>query len=205
MSSDGKELEVKFYVTNLPRVEKRLQGSGATLIQARVYEINLRFDTPDRRLSRSHQVLRLRNDTQARMTYKGPGDIYQGARLRRELEFSVSDFETAQEFLEALGYQVTVTYEKFRSIYQVDQTVVTLDELPYGNFVEIEAENGAGIQETANRLGLDFEARILDSYLVLFEKVSKRRGLSFKDLTFKNFAALEITQNDLGVHPADRS
>jgi adenylate cyclase, class 2 len=205
MSSDGKELEVKFFVNDLPRVEKRLQESGATLIQPRVYEINLRYDTPDRLFSKSHNVLRLRNDTQTRLTYKGPGQIYQGARLRRELEISVSDFETTQKFLEALGYQVTVTYEKFRSVYRIERTVVALDELPYGNFVEIEGEDGVGIQETARRVGLDFKARILDSYLVLFEKVLKRRGFSFRDLTFENFSTLDISQSDLGVYPADYS
>ena len=45
---DGQETEVKFYVRQIKRVEERLQALGARLIQPRVYEVNLRFDSARR-------------------------------------------------------------------------------------------------------------------------------------------------------------
>jgi adenylate cyclase class IV len=96
------ELEVKFFVTNLPAVEGRLQDLGAHLTLPRVFEVNLRFDTPSNDLSKSLRVLRLRKDAIARLTYKGPASGLGGARLRQELEFEVSDFAVARAFLEAL-------------------------------------------------------------------------------------------------------
>lgn len=64
---NGQETEIKFYVGNLPRIEARLVELGAHLIQARVHETNLRFNTPQ--LCRQEgKVLRLRMDTTPKMT-----------------------------------------------------------------------------------------------------------------------------------------
>src|SRR3990172_1232689 len=134
----GTELEIKLYLNDLPAFRQRLEALGAKLVQLRVHEVNLRFDTPEGSLTRSLQVLRLRQDTAARLTYKGPGEDTGGVRARRELEFTVSDFEAARALLEALGYQVSLMYEKYRTTYDLDGVYVTLDEMPYGDFAEIE-------------------------------------------------------------------
>ena len=203
MSENGKEIEVKFYLADPPRLLQRLQALGAGCQQPRVYEANLRFDTPDRQLSRSLCALRLRMDTAARMTYKGPPLDDAGARLRQELEFTVSDFDMARAFLEALGYQVMVMYEKYRATYRLGRLVVTLDEMPFGTFAEIEGPGGEAIQAAALQLGLDWEQRILDSYLMLFDMLKARLGLTFNDLSFENFQGLTIPPAALGAKPAD--
>ena len=198
------ELEVKFYITNLSVVEDRLQGLGAHLTLPRVFEVNLRFDTPNSDLSRSLRVLRLRQDKIARLTYKGPASGLGGARLRQELEFEVSDFAIARAFLEALGYQVMMIYEKYRLAYDLDGVEISLDELPYGTFVEIEGPDPVAIQAVTRHLGLDWEATIPASYTVLFDQLKERLNLSFRDLSFESFKDLAITPADLGVRPADR-
>ena len=186
------ELEVKFYVKNLLPFEQKLKQLNATLIQPRTHEINLRFDTPDQSLSRSYQVLRLRQDQEARLTYKGPGEVLEGVRIRREIEFSVSDFRSAQSFLEALGYQVIFMYEKYRSVYRFNDMLVMLDEMPVGYFLELEGSNPEMILSTSQILGLRWETRILDSYTVLFDRVRQSCGLNVRDLNFDNFRGIEI-------------
>src|SRR5215510_12876715 len=99
------EIEAKFYVQDLKRIEARLQNLEARLIQPRILETNLRFDLPDSRLRSKGQVLRLRQDSEARLTYKDSGTSEQGVVNRREIEFTVEDFEKAKLLLEALGYQ----------------------------------------------------------------------------------------------------
>jgi adenylate cyclase class 2 len=116
------ELEVKFYISDLGRIERRIQGAGARLSQPRTHEVNLRFDTADGALSSSGQVLRLRRDSEARLTYKGPSEQRAGARLRKEIEFTVSDFDAARALLECLGYRVTMIYEKYRAVYDLGET-----------------------------------------------------------------------------------
>jgi len=118
VSTKEQELEVKFYVADLPALEARLKSLGATLVQPRTYEINLRFDTPEGDLTRSYQVLRLRKDTVARVTYKGPSRSQEGVRIRQEYEFTVSDFDAAHKLFLALGYKVALVYEKYRTVYK---------------------------------------------------------------------------------------
>jgi len=52
-------------------------------------------------------------------------------------------------------------------------------------------------------LGLDWGARIFESYTLLFQRLKDKMGLSFRDLSFDNFAALEVTPAMLNVRPAD--
>ncbi len=198
---NDQEIEVKFYVKDLGKVEARLREMGARLLRPRVHELNLRFDRPDGSLRREHRALRLRQGDDARLNYKGPSTIMEGAMSRREIEFSVSDFGAAQNFLEALDYQVVVMYEKYRTTYMIETSEVSkdlgglsalimLDKLPYGNFVEIEGESPVTIRAAAGRLGLKWEAAIAESYLALFERLRGEMGFTFRDLTFDNFAAL---------------
>ena len=198
MSSTGQELEVKFMLPDLEQAAARLEALGASLAQPRLHEMNLRFDTLTGDLSRQRQVLRLRQDSAARMTFKGPGQVQQGIQQRQELEFTVDDFDTAQAFLEALGYQVIWMYEKYRRVYALGQALVTLDEMPFGSFIEIEGPDAASIQAAAQLLGLDWEARLLESYSALFEHLRGVLGFTFRDLSFANFAGMQVTPQALG-------
>lgn len=203
MSDTGREIEAKFYLLQLDKMRTRLQELQARLIQPRVLETNLRFDLPDASLRSQGRVLRLRHDTEARLTYKGPGQKNNGVLEREEIEFVVEDFERARQFLEALGYQQSMLYEKFRTIYELDHTLIMLDEMPYGNFVEIEGETTEQIQTVATRLKLDWDSAIGMSYTALFEIVRKALGLSFQDLSFKNFEGIQVVPETLQVRGAE--
>jgi len=200
---DNLELEVKYHVGDLGAIEVKLRAIGAEIIQPRQPEINLRFDTPDGKLSKAFQVLRLRQDEAARLTYKGPSQDEAGVRVRTEIEFVVSDYQTARAFLEALGYAVVMMYEKYRTTYELDGTHITLDEMPYGDFLEIEGSDPETIHRVNERLGLDWEKRVAGSYTVLFEQLRQAMGLEFRDLSFENFKRLEISMEVIGVQPAD--
>ncbi len=110
MPHQNTELEVKFYISDLGKLEERIETLGAKLVQPRTLEYNLRFDTLNGELARSYQVLRLRRDTANRLTYKGPGVILDGVRLRKEIEFEVGDFDNARALIKALGYRVSMIY-----------------------------------------------------------------------------------------------
>jgi len=201
--SNGIEIEAKFYVRDLNRIAATLAALRAELLEPRGLETNLRFDLPDHSLRLNHRVLRLRKDTHNVLTYKGPGEIVDGIRARAELEVTVSDFNTAQAILEALGYQVSMMYEKYRTTYQLDDTLIMLDEMPYGNFVEIEGDNNAQIFAGAEKLGLDKTANCCDSYQTLFDRCRASLGLAFRDLSFENFKGVAVAPSDLGVTPVD--
>ncbi len=197
------ETEAKFYIEHRDTLQKRIESVGATLSEPRVLETNLRFDTPDHDLHQVGYVLRLRQDTRARMTFKDGEQTQGGAFNRRELEFTVSDFDTAKELLQALGYEVSFTYEKYRTTYKLDGAEIMLDEMPYGNFVEIEGPEKM-IRALADKLQLKWDAAIQDSYSMLFDKLRAHQGWHMRDLSFENFKQLPVTPELLGVTPADK-
>lgn len=202
-STNEQEVEVKFLLSDQAALEHRLVERGASLLQPRILEMNLRFDTPGGVLTARRQVLRLRQDAQAVMTYKGPSQDGVEVSSRQEIEFSVSDFAAAQHLLEALGYQVSVIYEKYRAMYRLGEVVVTLDEMPFGFFAEIEGPDAGAIRAAAEQLGLNWQARSLDSYLVLFGRAKRSLGLEFRDLTFDNFLGISVLAEDMKLIPAD--
>jgi hypothetical protein len=62
--------------------------------------------------------------------------------------------------------------------------------MPYGDFLEIEGP-AEEIRPTAERLGLEWNNRIVSKYPELFETIRQSLGLSFRDLTFDNFRNLD--------------
>lgn len=200
---DYQEKEVKFYLHDLEAMAARLKATGADLVRPRVLERNLRLDTADGTLSAEQRVLRLRQDDRVRVTYKDNTHTEDGVLVRTEIEFTADDLEVALKLFEALGYQVVVLYEKYRRVYRLGDVEVVLDEMPFGDFMEIEAPNTTLIEGVAQMLGLNWERRSIASYLGLFEILKQHRDIDFKDLSFANFASLEISPDDLEVEPAD--
>lgn len=197
------EQEVKFYIEDLDRLIGRAQATGADLVRPRILERNLRLDTPEGEFLRDSRVLRIRQDDRVRVTYKDNAHSEKGTVVRTEIEFTTDNLEVTRKFFEVLGYQVTVIYEKYRQVYQVGDVEVMIDELPFGNFVEIEAPNAVLIEGVAQMLGLDWSKSISTSYLGLFAIARAHRAFSFRDLTFHNFEGVPITAADLEVQPAD--
>ncbi len=218
----GQETEAKFYVRDLNPIKSRLEKLSARVAQKRVLETNIRFDLPGAPLRAEGRVLRLRRDTSTKFTYKSASTNEQGVLSREEIEFGVDDFEKAKRFLEALGYEKLVYYEKYRMTYAMQLPEgflphyaekedrpsegfisVMLDELPYGNFVEIEGETIEAIRAVADQLNLNWETAIGTSYHALFERAHRALNLSFRDISFANFANIRVDAAHLGVYPAD--
>ena len=203
MMANKLELEAKFWVSSLDMLENRLKALGAELIQERTFELNLRFDTPNRRLSSARQVLRLRRDKIDRLTFKDPGDPNSAVSARKEIEVEVADLRTVREILEALGFQVSITYEKYRAAYLLDNVEVSLDEMPFGFFSEIEGPDENSIQKTAEKLGLDWEARSRLSYLAIFFALKEEFSLPMSDITFLEFQNKSLPLEKIGLVSAD--
>lgn len=199
----NQELEVKFYINDLAAMEKRLIAKNSKLIQARTHEYNLRFDNPKGTLSEAMSLLRLRKDSGNHLTFKGPSTTLSGVLARKEIEFDVSNFESARKFIEALGFTDKFVYEKYRTTYDIGVHKITLDEMPYGNFLEIEGPEAASIRETADVLQLEWEEKLPDSYVSIFQRINDLDNLKINDLTFENFRNIDFKMSRLGIKYAD--
>lgn len=198
------EREIKFYIEDLEKIAERVRLCGAELIRPRTLEHNLRLDIGDHELARQGRLLRIRKDDRVSVTYKANAHVEGGVIARTEIEFEADDARMVQKLFEALGYRVVVTYEKFRSMYKLGDVVVVLDEMPFGNFVEIEAPNNTLIEGVSMMLGLDFSKGMAINYLGLFDAFKARMDFDFRDLTFENFKGLQVSAQDLAVQPADK-
>lgn len=192
--SSNLEVEVKFLVDDVAGWRDRLLAAGAVLIKPRVYERNVRLDTADQALLQRWQLLRLRQDTAVRLTFKGPvaEDIVSEAKVREELEVTVGDFDTAVLILQRLGFEPMQVYEKYRETFKLADVEVVLDEMPFGNFLELEGSE-AGIKTAVARLELDWRKRLTTNYLAIMAELKAYYDLPFDDVTFANFANVAVS------------
>ena len=196
----SQEIEAKFAVRHLQQVRERLLQSGARVRSSRALERNWRFDDRQEGLTGRGEVLRVRQDDSAYLTFKRGAD---GELERTELTVAVEDTGITREILQALGYEVIAVYEKYREVFVLDPVEVMLDELPFGAFVEIEGDAPSTIRAAADRLGLDWDLRVNASYLELFQRVKHERGLDMRDATFEAFAEIDdLTLGTLGLSDA---
>ncbi|PJF25721.1 MAG: class IV adenylate cyclase [Phototrophicales bacterium] len=192
------ETEVKLYVPDLNRVRARLEALNAPVIAPRILERNVRYDTPDMALRARAAILRLRQDTRIRLTYKDEAEsntqLSALGKTRFEAEVTVDDFDAMQTILIKLGFTPTQVYEKYRTTYTLHDCEIVLDEMPFGSFVEIEGIDTA-IEAVMIALDLIDAARYNVSYMVLFERVKHALDLPFNDLTFAHFDGIHVPQS----------
>jgi len=166
-----------------------LERHGFVVTFQRQLEADQTFDLPTRELRGSGRLLRLRTiGNQWTLTYKGPADhsIY---KSREEIETGLSDGAAFAHILERLGYQHSFAYEKFRTVFKApgEQGIVTLDETPIGDFLELEGP-GSWIDSTARKLGFTAADYVTSSYAALYDEYRRtqeaNRQLVPRDMKF---------------------
>lgn len=184
------ETEVKFFLSDPAPLRRRLRAADAAF-KGEALEINYRYDDAGQRLQAARCLLRLRRDRRAVLTFKKPHPA--GGRqfkTHEEIEIEVSDFDTAAQLLEALGFRRVQIYEKHRALFALASAEICLDRMPFGHFVEIEGAPRV-VAATAEKLELPWSRRILANYLQIFAHIRERLQLPFEDVTFAHFARVQ--------------
>ena len=184
------EIEAKMTVESFDPVRARLR-SAAAAGPVEHFEVNTFFDTEDRSLLAADEGLRLRLDRDVAavtekyvITYKGPrqpGPL----KSREEVEVEVSDSAAAVQLLERLGYLRTLSFEKRRESWNLDNCKVELDEVPHlGRFVEVEGPDEQSVMRVREKLGLSSRPIVKSSYIALLMSHLQERGLTTRTVTF---------------------
>jgi adenylate cyclase, class 2 len=179
------ETEVKIRIGEALPAARALEAAGFSVTQPREFESNTLYDTRDRSLLAAGVLLRLRQSGgRFILTFKGPAKPGPH-KSRPELETTVGSCDVLDRVLHELGYSPVFRYEKYRRVYQApgDSGVVTLDETPIGNFLELEG-CGEWIDGTARRLGFARSEYILESYGRLYLKHCAQEGAKPGDMVF---------------------
>ena len=186
MVTGGTETEVKIRLDSASQMRERLHAAGFAISAARIFEGNTLYDTEASGLASEGMLLRLRQaGDHAVITWKGRGAA--GAyKSRPELETTIGSAEVMHQILTQLGYRRTFRYEKYRTEFTQGNEaagVVTVDEAPIGDFLELEGP-GAWIDETAGMLGFSRADYVLDSYGRLYIADCERRGVEPGHMVF---------------------
>ena len=188
---DHLEIEVKFYITQINAIRDKIVDIGSVTCE-RLFETNVIFEDKGKNLVKNRSLLRLRQDAKTLLTFKTKPDVKDdNFKIVRELEVEVSNFKTMARIFEFLGFHKEKIYEKWRETFVIKGSVLCIDTLPYGDFLEIEGEKES-IKELAEIVGLNWDERITTNYLELFEVVSNKYKLPFSNITFANFKNIDI-------------
>ncbi len=188
------EIEVKIPIADPQAFEQRLPGLGFQLETPRRFERNTLYDTVDRILRGTHQILRIREygDVWTLTHKRHPDHEDVGAtryKVRVETETTVADGHALAEVFTRLGYYPMFRYEKYRTEWSQGSAHLVLDETPIGTFAELEGPV-AWIDATLKRLNINPEACLSESYGRLFMAWKDRTGSLALNLTFDEIPVL---------------
>jgi adenylate cyclase class IV len=145
------ETEIKLRIEDPKALQRKLKKLGAKLVYAgtgRVHELNVLFDTPEGKLGKSGQLLRIRTETHEPGKKSRPGKLTQRTvltfkrppeespatigetpstilpaqgryKVREEIELEVQDAGTMGKVFAGLGMRGWFRYEKYRTTYQL--------------------------------------------------------------------------------------
>ncbi len=177
------ETEIKLPASDPQAALGRIESARLRLVKERTFESNLLFDTPDASLRRQSQVLRLRQSgEQCLLTFKG-APLHRRHKVREEIEIQISGIDAMKVVLERLGFLVSFRYEKYRTEFGDDEGIVTMDETPIGNYLELEGPAG-WIDAMARNLGYPESEYITKSYGRLYLEYCQRTGIEPSHMVF---------------------
>lgn len=147
------ETEKKFHLgeKRLEEITQKLVELGATF-EKEVFEVNYQHRGGE--MDERGATLRLRKiGDYTTLTYKERVKTENGTKTKIEYETNVSDVDAAEKIIEHLGYRLTAVYEKRRKYWRLENVEIVLDELPFGQYMEIEGTDEA-IAKAQKKLGL---------------------------------------------------
>lgn len=166
------EVEAKVQVADFASLQATLKQLGATCLGSEIEE-DIFFSHPQRDFRESDEALRLRSiNGNLELTYKGPN---RSSTLKSRIEHNIGLADDPRSLLSALGFQPAAELSKTRESWKFGQLTVTLDELNFGKFVEVEAldEDEAAATNAVEKALADLQIsgpKITESYLCLLER-----------------------------------
>jgi len=184
----SEEIEAKMKVPDLAAIRARLQNAGAQY-KKKELETNTFFDTSKGLLRQNDRGLRIRQavDEQGNgrylITMKGPMKPGQ-FKSREEIQFSIDQPQPAREMFMHLGLEPTLSFQKRRETWVLNDCEVTLDELPYlGTYVEIEGKE-RDIPIVREKLSLTGVPLISTGYISLLWRYLEDHKIANREISF---------------------
>ena len=172
------EIEAKIRVNALEPIAAKLKQLNCDFRHS-IRQTDIYYMDAAGQLRQNDSALRIRQEViegkcSALITFKGPradGKF----KNRTEYETGIADAEIGERIFESLGYQKRIVVEKKRMMWELDNCEVCLDELPeLGFFVEVEGPDEATIAGVLEKLDLQNEPHIAESYASMISQKRKQ-------------------------------
>lgn len=151
------EIEAKFLDADHDALRAKLKELGAECVQPMRVMKRQGFDFPDGRLrDKNNGWVRVRDEgDKITMSYKQLNNRELDGT--HEVQITVDNFDSAGEFLKALGMERNVFQVTKRESWRLGEFEIELDEWPWAKpYVEMEGPDEAGLKDLAAKLGLDW-------------------------------------------------
>ena len=176
------EVEVKAKINDFDSVKKVLKEINAKKSHVEHQEDSY-FNSPIKDFAKTDEALRIREveidkNSKTFITYKGP-KIDVKSKTREEIELEIEDPKKISRIFEHLGFKKTAKVIKNRTIYNLDQYIISLDEVEgLGPYMEIETD----LED-----GEDYKKE-LEKIFHIFKKLKIEEG-------FERTSYLELLEN----------
>lgn len=177
------ESELKLKVDVIEITREKILTLG-TQIEERTHELTTIYDNAQQLMQVTDGRLRVRKRTNSKgveiiLSYKKP---LSRERIKQEIEHetTIDDEKALGSILESIGYHPVSSYERYRTNFLVEasdrRALVSLDEFPFGNYIEIEGEDIEFCEKVAFMLGLDTMNHLANSYDGIFNTLELAKG-----------------------------
>ena len=127
-------------------------------------------------LERNGGVVRIRKtERRSILTYKRRLEDISDVKHQIEYESEIGNPESVTKILHELNVVPKLVYEKRRATWKLRSVEIVLDELPFGQFMEIEGSL-TGIKEAEMLLGIDDLETEHETYPRLTAQLGKKNG-----------------------------
>jgi predicted adenylyl cyclase CyaB len=175
-----RETELKAVVPDEAACVRRLQQAGATEVSQGRLE-DRRYDYPDRRLTMSDVVLRLRvtrdgTGTAATLDLKGAASYEAGYKHREETSVPIGNAGQMAGILTALGYVVTRAIDRDIRVLQLGRATLRFERFArMDTLLEVEGPEEA-IEAAISASGLPRESFTPDRLYMFVQRFESRTG-----------------------------
>ena len=165
-----KEVEVKILEIDPAGLEEGLLKLGAEKTFSGI--VKVRYFDKNGEIKKKKDVLRVRQfgaekgdqPEKVEVCYKTNKHVENGYKVCDEYHLAGSDFNESVGFFENLGFEITCSYEKKRTVFKYKNLEVVIDEYPQiPPFMEIEGEDTESIEQLIKDLGVEGKERSTNS------------------------------------------
>lgn len=157
----NEETEIKLIIKSPKEVAKKLQEAGAQELGVLEQEdIIWDYAQEGKSFEDKKQSFRLRRQKGkdkevAILTFKKASRLDEsGIKTRKEYNVQLDSFDAMKSTLENVGFIKSLVVRKKRRVFKLGNLEITLDQLPFGNYLEIEGDEKE-IKQALKKLGFD--------------------------------------------------